>query len=128
MIEMLISFTKFIWAIKMKAKTKKIKVGGKVIEAEVCDTIFRKARGLMFRKRSKPLLFIFKKETRQPIHSFFCLPFRAIWVNKNKIVDDKIVKPYKLSVKPKEPFTLLIEILLNDNTEGLFIPSENRKI
>ena len=31
----------------------------------------------MFRKNSKPLLFIFEKPTRQSIHSLFCKPFLA---------------------------------------------------
>jgi uncharacterized membrane protein (UPF0127 family) len=53
------------------------------IKAEMCDTILKKARGLMFRKNPKPLLFIFNKEKNLPIHSFFCKPFTAIWLDKN---------------------------------------------
>jgi len=89
---------------------RKVKIGGEVIEAEVCDTIFKRARGLMFRKNPPVLLFIFKKPTKQPIHSFFCKPFRAIWLNEGKIIDEKTVLPFKLSVIPKGNFTELVEI------------------
>lgn len=91
-------------------QTKKIKIREKVYEAEVCDSIFSKFRGLMFRGNSKPLLFTFKRPTRQPIHSFFCKPFRAIWLLNGKIIDDKIVKPFRVSIKPKSKFTQLVEI------------------
>lgn len=100
-------------------KIRKIEIKGKIIEVEVCDNTFSRARGLMFRRKSKPLLFIFNEPARQSIHSFFCKPFRAIWLNKNKIIDEKIVKPFSLSVKPKEAFTHLVEIPLeNNNRDG----------
>lgn len=96
-------------------KTRKIKIHGKVIEAEVCDTIFSKFRGLMFRRNSKPLIFVFKKPTRQAIHSFFCGTFKAIWINNGKIIDEKVVFPWRFSVKPEEKFTHLIEIPLEND-------------
>ena len=61
----------------------KIKVKGKIIEAKVCNNIFQQARGLMFKKNSKPLLFVFKNYKKRAIHSFFCKPFIAIWFNNN---------------------------------------------
>ena len=98
-------------------KFKKIKIGKKVeLEVEVCDTIFKRARGLMFRKNPKPLLFLFKKPTRQPIHSFFCKPFKAIWLYDGKIIDEKTVQPFKFSVMPKGDFTEIIEIPLKTIT------------
>ena len=99
-------------------QTKKIKIRGKVYEAEVCDSIFSKFRGLMFRKSSKALLFKFKKPTRQPIHSFFCKPFRAIWLLNGRIIDDKIVKPFRIFVKPKSNFTEIVEIPLGAHNKG----------
>lgn len=96
-------------------KFSKIKIKGEVIEAEVCNNILSRARGLMFRKNSAPLLFIFNKPTIQSIHSFFCKPFKAIWINKDRIIDEKIVKPFSLSVKPKGEFTHLVEIPLDNN-------------
>jgi len=81
----------------------------------VCDSIFSQARGLMFRPRTfrTPLLFIFKKSSKQAIHSCFVDgDFLAIWMNNGKIVDKKIVKPWKFAVTPKEKFNLLLEIPL----------------
>jgi len=92
----------------------KIRINGKQIEAEECKTIFSKMRGLMFRKNPKPLLFEFRKPTRQPIHSFFCEPFRAVWLRKDKIIDDKIVNPFRIFVVPKKKFTTLVEMPLKN--------------
>jgi len=85
---------------------------GKKIHLDVkkCNTILKKTRGLMFRKKSKPLLFIFKKPVKQAIHSFFCLPFIAVWFNGNRIIDMKIVKKWEISIKPQEKFDKLLEI------------------
>ena len=96
-------------------KTRKIKIKDRIIEVEECKDIFSRARGLMFRKNSRPLLFVFNKRTRQSIHSFFCKPFLAVWLLNGKIIDEKIVKPFSFSIKPKKPFTHLVEIPLNDS-------------
>jgi len=81
----------------------------------VCNNFFSKARGLMFRSRNykKPLLFVWEKPGMYPIHSFFCKKFRAIWFLKGKIIDDKIVLPWKESVTPKGKFDELLEIPIN---------------
>lgn len=105
-------------------KIKRLKVKGKVLEVEECKDIFSKARGLMFRKQSKPLLFSFKKPTRQSIHSLFCQPSLAIWLHNGKIIEEKIVKPFSLFTKPKKSFTHLVEIPLNNNNKALVFPSE----
>ena len=97
-------------------KTCKIKIRGKIIETEICNNIFSQARGLMFRKKSLPLLFIFKNAKKRAIHSLFCVPFRAIWFNKGIIVDEKFVKPWKLYIKPKKEFDKLLEIPEGDVT------------
>ena len=99
-------------------KTKKIRIKGKIIEVEECKTLLSKTRGLMFRKNSKALLFNFKKPTRQPIHSFFCMPFLAIWRRNNKIIEEKVVKPFCLFIKPKQLFTELIEIPLRNSKKN----------
>jgi len=91
--------------IKFKQKNREIE-----LDVKPCKSIFSKARGLILRKNSKPLLFIFKKPTREPIHSFFCKPFIAIWFNKDKIIEKRLIKPWKLLIKPKEKFDKLLEI------------------
>jgi len=97
------------------------------LDVEECKTLFEKTKGLMFRKKSKPLLFYFNKETREPIHSFFCKPFFAIWFNKNKIVDAKFVKSWKVSVKPLEKFDRLLEIPSSDKNFLAFSTGETFK-
>lgn len=99
-----------------KLEMKKITyyIGGKkkTIEAELCDTPWKKFRGLMFRKNSPPLFFIFNKEIKLSIHSFFCKPFRAVWLddkmNSTRFVD---VKTWKPSISGKGKFLLEIPII-----------------
>lgn len=71
-------------------------------------------RGLMFcrRKNCPALLFEFKKPTELKIHSLFVFfPFLALWLDdKNKIIEKRIVKPWKLSVSPGKSFNKLIEV------------------
>jgi len=95
--------------INFKYKNKKFSM-----DAEICDNIFSQARGLMFKKNSKPLFFIFKSKKRRAIHSFFCVPFAAIWFDEDKIVDVKIIKKNIFSIKPKEKFDKLLEIPNNN--------------
>jgi len=69
--------------------------------------------GLMFRTRkTRPLLFEFSRDTRIAIHSFFVFfPFKAIWMDeKGKIIEQRIVRPFTFSVRPKKPFRKLLEI------------------
>lgn len=67
------------------------------INVQVCDTVISKFCGLMFRKNSPPLLFLFNKNKTISIHSFFCRPFRAIWLDENmkstKVIDVKNWRP-----------------------------------
>lgn len=84
------------------------------IKVKECNTPLSKILGLMFKKNSPPLLFIFKKPVKTSMHSFFCKPFIAIWLLRNKIVDIKLVNPNKFSIKSKEKFNRLLEIPLNN--------------
>jgi len=78
---------------------------------------FEKGIGLMFRKRENcpAMLFEFDNPVKMKIHSLFVFfKFGAIWLdNKNKIIDKKIVKPFKFSIFPKKSFYKLLEIPLN---------------
>jgi uncharacterized membrane protein (UPF0127 family) len=62
----------------------------RTIKVKICKSPWSKFSGLMFRKNSPPLLFIFNKEIFFSIHSFFCKPFTAIWLDKNKKVTKKV--------------------------------------
>ncbi len=78
---------------------------------------FGKGIGLMFHSREScpAMLFEFSKPTKMRIHSLFVFfKFAGVWLDdKNKIIDKKIVKPFKLSVSCKKPYYKLIEIPLN---------------
>lgn len=66
------------------------------IYVEVCDTLWKKFRGLMFRKKSYPLLFTFNKNKKLDIHSFFCVPFRAVWIDDNRnVTREELIKKWK---------------------------------
>ncbi len=68
----------------------------KTIKVEVCDNIWKKFSGLMFRKNSKPLLFPFSNNKKLTIHSFFCKPFKAIWIDdKKQVTSEKILKYWR---------------------------------
>jgi len=76
--------------------------------------------GLMFKKRNvNALLFEFKTPSCEAIHSLFCNPFLAIWLDENnKIVDTKFID--KLGVyKPKKNFSKLLEVPLNKNYNSI---------
>jgi uncharacterized membrane protein (UPF0127 family) len=86
----------------VEGKKKKIKV-------KVCDTPVKKISGLMFKERSPPLLFIFKKNKNLSMHSFFCKPFKAIWLDdkmhSTKIMD---INNWKLNISGKGRYLLEI--------------------
>ena len=83
-------------------------------EIKECRSLFSQINGLMFKKNSIPLLFVFKRPVRKPIHSFFCRRFIAIWFSKNKIIDAKKINPWKVFIRPSEKFDMLLEIPENN--------------
>jgi len=95
---------------------------------KVCDTFFSQLKGLMFLKNAPVLVFNFKRKSRRAIHSCFVKkPFLALWLDDNLVVDKKIIKTWKFSVKPKEKFNKLIEIPV-DNFNILKFSVDLRKI
>lgn len=61
--------------------------GNKITETSVpCQTLWEKARGLMFRKQCD-LIFIEKEEKYIPLHMFFVFyPIDVVYLNKKKEV------------------------------------------
>ena len=96
------------------------------VDVKECRSILSQARGLMFKKNSKPLLFVFKNKKRRAIHSFFCIPFIAVWFDEEKIIDVKLINSLKFSIKPKENFDKLLEIPSNDLTFKEFLDGTER--
>ncbi|MCK5321491.1 DUF192 domain-containing protein [Candidatus Pacearchaeota archaeon] len=80
---------------------------GKKIKVKICNTPSKKFLGLMFKKNSPPLLFIFNKNKTLSIHSLFCKPFKAIWLDEKmhstKVVD---VKNWKLNISGRGKYLL----------------------
>lgn len=109
--------------IQLSMKKIKIGFGNKEFEIEAKEvSAVGKITGLMFRtKNTKNLLFDFKKQSSMAIHSFFVFfPFLGIWLdNKNSVVEYKVINPFTFKVKPKKPFSRLLEIPLNDKNKSL---------
>lgn len=101
---------------QLKEKEQKIKV-------KECKTLYSKFKGLMFKKDSLPLLFIFKKPVKISIHSFFCKPFIAIWFLQDKIIEIKSIKSNKPSIKPRKEFDKLLEIPSNSDEYSTLLSS-----
>lgn len=84
----------------------------KRVEAKICDNLWLKFSGLMFRKNSLPLLFVFNRNGRLAIHSFFCRPFRAVWLDEEwnavKVVD---VKKWRPNISGRGKYLLEIPFL-----------------
>ena len=81
----------------------------KTIKAKPLTTIIQKAAGLMFRNQSPPLLFIFNKNKTLSIHSLFCKPFKAIWLD-DKMQATKVtnVNNWELNISGKGKYLLEI--------------------
>lgn len=108
----------------VKIKKIGLEFGGKRIEVPCQDcNIFQKMRGLMFRKRSKApiLLFRFVEDKYISFHSFFVFfPFVIIWLDKNnKVVGYKEVRPWNWKIKTKKHFCKVIEIPINYKNSSL---------
>jgi len=79
---------------------------------EVADSLFSRARGLMFRNNPVTILFKFDSTGRNSIHSFFVFfEFDAVYLDKNKRVVDcyERIAPFTLLVVPKKPSHYLVE-------------------
>jgi uncharacterized membrane protein (UPF0127 family) len=87
----------------------------------VCDNVITHSTGIMFKKKSKPMLFVFKRPVGEAIHSFFCVPFISIWFLNGRIIDIKHVKPWRLHVKPDKKFDKFLEIPVGNKEYDYFL-------
>lgn len=83
------------------------------IKVEKSETILEQTIGLMFKKNSLPLLFIFKKPKKYFIHSFFCQQFIAVWFLRKKVIEISLIKPNAI-IKINQKSDKLLEIPIND--------------
>ena len=87
----------------------------KIIKVKLCDTILKKFLGLMFHRESPPLLFIFNKEKNLAIHSFFCKPFKAIWLDENKRATKVVeITNWKFNLSGRGKYLLEIPVSANN--------------
>lgn len=83
------------------------------ISLEIADSEFSRMRGLMFRDRIIPILFIFGYEGIFPIHSHFVVaPFDAIYLSgEGKVVEIfRKIPPKTNIVSPKKNASYLLEL------------------
>lgn len=69
----------------------------------------------MFKSRkTEPLIFEFDRDVNYCLHSIFVFfPFKATWLDKDdKIIEERIIKPFVVGIKPKKPYRKLIETML----------------
>jgi uncharacterized membrane protein (UPF0127 family) len=89
----------------------------KIPKLKEVKTIGQEARGLTFRskKNARALLFEFSPPVRLSIHSLFVFfPFVAVWLNqKDEVIQKKVVRPWKIRIKPTKSFSKLVEIPIN---------------
>ena len=84
-----------------------------------------KVLGLMFRLScTDNLIFDFAERKRVSFHSLFVFfPFLIIWLDeKNRVVDARIVSPFRLRVLPRGnlTFSKVLELPLNSCNERIF--------
>ena len=67
--------------------------------------------GLMFRRRSVPLLFDMGKSRTFAIHSLFCRPFRAIWLDDDfNVLKSVDVLRWKINISGSGRYLLEIPL------------------
>ena len=96
--------------IEIKFKNKKLKLN---VNKTGC---FTAGLGLMFRTKNTPnLLFDLGMNVNAGITSVFVFfPFLVLWLDeRNNVIEHRIVKPFRLFVKPRFEFRKFIEIPQN---------------
>jgi uncharacterized membrane protein (UPF0127 family) len=67
--------------------------------------------GLMFRRTSPSLLFDMGSNQSFSIHSFFCKPFKAVWLDDRKKITKVIdVKPWRINLRGEGRYLLEIPL------------------
>ena len=77
-------------------------------EVTVCRSFLSKVWGFMLSKSKKPKLFVFSKEQRVCIHTFFCLiHLRISYFNKDfKLIKEITAAPFKILMPIKAKYVL----------------------
>ncbi|MEM2137539.1 MAG: DUF192 domain-containing protein [Candidatus Anstonellaceae archaeon] len=97
-------------------------------DVEIADSELSRMRGLMFRKKVIPMLFIFDSEGIFPIHSYFVKgKFDAVYLSVDKAVTEifRGIPPGTPLVTPKKKAKYLLE-LPSEMTRKLAIEEEDK--
>jgi len=94
---------------------------------KTAKTIWKKFRGLMFRKEPVPMLFVFGKPGKHSFHTFFMrFPIDIVFFDEKKRIVEvhENVRPWRF-VMPKADFSYALELPVggarNIGTKGLII-------
>jgi len=81
-------------------------------EFEECRSYWQQTRGMMFRKKVVPLLFVFPKEQITRLHSWFCPDHMdLVFLNENwEVVEVQAEWPTRSSYTPTKPAMFLLEL------------------
>jgi len=97
----------------LKTRAKTVRIGKKTLwQADEADSLAKKALGIMFRKKFRPMLFEFDAAAtlKNSIHSMFCPEFDAVFLDAAKRVTEvRRVKPFSFLV-PSKPAKYLLEV------------------
>lgn len=100
---------------KIVNKSKHTIIANKVI---VCDSILKKAKGLMFKKiaNKEACLLKFNGQGNFFLHGFFCPQvLKLICIRNNQVVELHTLKPFT-AVRVKEKVDAVIEVLNSGKT------------
>lgn len=62
------------------------------MKPRICKSFLGKLKGKMFSFSKEPLLFVFSKERKISIHTFFCfMPLEVKWLDKDMKATKKIL-------------------------------------
>ena len=93
----------------------KIELPNRKVEAEVADTVLKRALGLSFRKKGK-MLFKFSRDTRAPIDMMFMRKslFLYFMNSEKEVIHVERAEPWytlpkKLLYRPDEKYRFLLE-------------------
>ncbi len=81
------------------------------VRCKVLRTFRQQLWGLMFSPRVRePLLFVLSAPRRFAIHSLFCPPFDAVFLDADsRVIDVFAVRSIQLSIRPRREALYLIE-------------------
>ncbi|MCX8195295.1 MAG: DUF192 domain-containing protein [Candidatus Micrarchaeota archaeon] len=113
-----ILFASFAWVVLMAEKPNAVltnlsKSKSERVYLEVADSDFARMRGLMFRQKIVPILFIFDSDGKHPIHSHFVKSeFDAIYLSSGKevVAVARRIQPNLSWVEPPKENRYLLEL------------------